>query len=289
MSSVNVSGKLIDLHTLAGNAVTDARSYDGRQIDQVPLSNVFTLMSYNCGGYYLGTGTNVPTDKKSQFEAILRTIVHNNNCDVMCVQEHHHNFSGDVTAESILSDYYASFFENGGDTQYGGRLTATNKTVSSSSHWSFSQQSAQGNCLETVISIAGKEVHILSVHLDWQNQARQELQAQELLNWASEKEYFVICGDFNSVCFGDTDTDYLTVIKPFLDAGYHCANCSSFGFIPTFYMEGNSGDGSSLDQIITSGNIRIHRVWTDQTKRGNAEVGESVDHLPICAELVINE
>lgn len=288
MGVMNLSGQLVELSKLNGYPISDAFSAGGVLLNPVQDELKLTLMSYNCGGYYLGSGTNVPTDYMTQFEQILRTIVSNNDCDVMCIQEHHHNFSGDVTAESILSDYYDSFFENGGDTQYGGRLTATRKAVSSNSYWSFSKQSVQGNCLEIVINVAEKDIHILSVHLDWQDQSRQELQAQELIQWASDKEYFVICGDFNSVCYGIYDLDYLTVIKPFLDAGYNSVNCAKFGFIPTFYMEGDSGDGSSLDQIITSSNITIRKVWTDKIKYGNPDIGERVDHLPLCAELVIN-
>ena len=287
MGVINLSGQLCELTKLDGYPISDAVSVEGVLLNPVPDELKLTLMSYNCGGYYLGSGTNVPTEYMPQFEQILRTIVSKNNCDVMCIQEHHHNFSGDVTAESILSDYYDSFFENGGNTQYGGRLTATRKAVSSNSYWSFSEQGGQGNCLEIVINVAGKDVHILSVHLDWQDQSRQELQAQELIQWASDKEYFVICGDLNSVCRGTQDLDYITVIKPFLDAGYNSANCSKFGFIPTFYKVGDNGDRSSLDQIITSSNIAIRRVWTDKTKYGNSDVGGSIDHLPLCAEIVI--
>ena len=113
------------------------------------------------------------------------------------------------------------------------------------------------------------------------------MQAQELIRWASDKEYFIICGDFNSLCYGIQDLDYLTVIEPFLDAGYNSVNCAKFGFIPTFYMDGDRADGSSLDQIITSSNIAICRVWTDKTKYGNSDVGDRIDHLPLCAEIVI--
>ena len=288
MNTVNLSGESVVLSKLSGYPISDAFSSEGVLLNPVPDGKRLTIMSYNCGGYYLGSGTNVPIDYASQFEDILRTIVSNNDCEILCIQEHYHYFSGDITAESILSDYYDSIFENGGGTQYGGRLTATRKTVLSNSHWSFSQQSIQGNCLEIVVNIAGKDIHILSVHLDWQDQSRQESQVNDLIQWASDKEYFVICGDFNSLCYGINDNDYITVIKPFLDAGYNSANCAKFGFIPTFYMVGNEGNGSSLDQIIVSSNITIRKVWTDKTKYGNSDVGGSIDHLPLCAELVIN-
>lgn len=287
MSVLSLSGQLVELSKFNGYPISDVFSVNNLLLNPVQDDLRLTIMSYNCGGYYLGTGTSVPVDYITQFEEILRTIA-NNNCDVMCIQEHHHYFSDNITAESILSDYYDSFFENGGDTGFGGRLTATRKTVSSSSHWSFSQQSNQGDCLETVIDISGKDVHILSVHLDWADQSRQESQTQELIRWASDKEYFVICGDFNSVCYDVHDIDYFSVIKPFIDSGYNSANCARFGFIPTFYVVGNIGDGSSLDQIITSSNIKIRKVWTDKIKYGNPAVGDRVDHLPICAELIIN-
>lgn len=287
MGIVNLHGEQIEIVRFNSYPIFDAFSINDTLLNPVKDNLRLTLMTYNCGGYYLGTGTSVPTDYVTQFEEILRSIA-TNNCDVMCIQEHHHYFSDDITAESILSDYYDSFFENGGDTGFGGRLTATRKTVSSSTCWSFSQQSNQGNCLETVINIPEKDVHILSVHLDWADQARQESQVQELIKWASDKEYFVICGDFNSVCYDVHDLDYISVIKPFLDLGYNSANCSRFGFIPTFYVVGNLANGSSLDQIITSNNITIRKVWTDKIKYGNSYVGDRVDHLPLCAELVIN-
>lgn len=243
------------------------------------IAGTLTLMTYNCGGYYIGSGTNVPSDKVNLYKGVLHSIMEANSADIMCVQEHWTNFSTGITAESIIREYYDDWGENGGSTTYGGRATASRLPVLSRSYWTFSKVGSQGNCYDTVVNVGGKSVHVLSIHLDWVQQDRQALQVRELLTWAADKEYFVICGDFNSECTARSGEDWYSVLKPFEDVGYTLGNGGKFGFKIT-------SAGYALDNIITSPNIVIEKVWRDETKL-HTEGVEAVDHLPLCARMVV--
>ena len=112
-----------------------------------------------------------------------------------------------------------------------------------------------------------------------------------VFNLVQNEPYFIITGDFNTVCKSVNDTEYTTIMKQFIDAGYHSANCSAqHGFLDT-WTAGSTASGTwyPCDHIITSANISMNTVIVDTTKIDVAEqTGQAIDHLPIVAYLTVN-
>ena len=118
-------------------------------------------------------------------------------------------------------------------------------------------------------------------------------QAQELLNAMKAERYAISMGDYNcGECHDMTDPDYIAVIKPFLDEGYHSANSSNqHGFLATYYKGTSVNDYTRyacIDEIITTSNIDINGVTVDKQKSDANMDGEALDHLPIIAYCCVN-
>lgn len=251
------------------------------------------VMSYNVGNWYIGSGTNVPTAKKSEYEQLIRDILTNNDCDIVAFQEYWSTFCADgTTAVSILDDYYSSIDTIDGTTTYMGKGICMNMVPKTKVTQSYTQQSGTHKRFRVnVVEINNHDVYIISCHLDWSNKTIQYSQVQDLLNYVSDKDYFIICGDFNPtirVTEDRTGTDYINVAKPFIDAGYNMANWKN-SFIATAFNGTGLDDSTSiscLDNIITSANILIFNVQTDIEKLID-NVLDKIDHIPIVATLVI--
>ena len=117
-------------------------------------------------------------------------------------------------------------------------------------------------------------------------------QIQELLDYVSDKEYWILTGDFN-VRFDTVESDgYATLVEPFLNQGYHVANGDDFGILQTWCNQNSTTDWHSIDNIFTSSNITITNAYVDDTKVDayiNGYFSEyGIDHIPLIAELEVN-
>lgn len=138
----------------------------------------------------------------------------------------------------------------------------------------------------------GKTICWLNTHLETSSyESAKVAQAHELFEAVQNEDYFIITGDFNTVCKSVNDTEYTTIMKQFIDAGYHSANCSEqHGFIDT-WTGGKSASSTwyPCDHVITSANIDIDNVIVDTSKIDVAAItGQTIDHLPIIAYLTID-
>ena len=100
-------------------------------------------------------------------------------------------------------------------------------------------------------------------------------------------------GDFNVAdCHGKASDEYIANIKPFIDEGYHSANCSDqHGFLATYYngtSVNNYNICECIDEIITTSNIDINMVTVDKQKSDANTDGLALDHLPIIAHCRVN-
>ena len=83
-----------------GREIGAAYSVDGMQI-YPPVFNL-KVMSYNVGGWYKGSGTNVPTAQKEQYLALQTGMIEDNDPDVLVIQEYLANFAADGTSALSL-------------------------------------------------------------------------------------------------------------------------------------------------------------------------------------------
>ena len=120
--------------------------------------------------------------------------------------------------------------------------------------------------IETLI-IDGHEVDVISAHIPWRKQyhaASLDVLHQEL----KRHKTFIFLGDTN--CSHMEQSDF------YVKDGYNMANPFKGRWLPTY------ADGSAIDNVITSPNIKITKVWSSPSGLYKG------DHNPFFAKLVIH-
>ena len=245
------------------------------------------VMSYNAQ-FFRGRNAN---------HEMIKELIDKYMPDVIGVTEYI-NFADNINIHRTLFSEY-SYSQLQLDIPAGNAIY-TKRQQSDGSNVQFSSNNPSGETRgynKTHIYIGGVKVALYNTHLEIlptlsDSRTYRAAQASQLLADAETEEYAIIMGDFNTGdCLNTNGLDYIDVIKPFIDAGYHSANCSTqHGFIKTYYSAPNVEDSTTawcLDQIITTPNIDILAVNVDKSKL--AEISnENIDHLPVIAYLHIN-
>jgi endonuclease/exonuclease/phosphatase family metal-dependent hydrolase len=145
------------------------------------------------------------------------------------------------------------------------------------------------------ITVANKRIAWFNTHLTWEHtaaaKARKRQQATEFFNAVEQEEYAIVTGDFNMYDAAFDGYDYISIGKPFADAGYRLANWNDkVGFVKTYTGATSASSLSeftlSCDNIIVTPNIQIISVTFDTTKLDWLD-GNKIDHIPVIAELKI--
>lgn len=280
--------QLAHVYDLDGNELSTAYDIDGNVI-YTAESPVIKVMSYNIGGWYDGQGTNVPASKDQAYYALQSAIFEENNVDVLCMQEYMTQFSSTRTAESVLSPYFQYRNCRQVGTYYGRGICS--KYALSDYTVNTYTDNANRYYDKAYINVGGRRIAVFTTHFDPQSFNNRKSEVRQLITALSNEEYFICCGDYNvltirtdsDIPLTETD-DYVEIVTPLLNEGFHCANWSDNGFIPTL---GRTTPLACIDSIITSSNIDIISAYTDASKVGNPVV-EYVDHIPFIATLQIN-
>ena len=274
----NVNGNSIsDIYDYSGQAVEQAYDVDGNELLESPA---LVVMSYNVQ-WFSGLNSN-----QTMQEGILSTY----KPDIIGMQEVTRSDSFPSMATTLLSRDYPSMYLGG---QTNKSAIASKKTLSNVSSSDFASQASETRGYQKAyFAVDGKTVCWINTHLETSDsESAKVAQAEEIFSLVQNEPYFIITGDFNTVCKSVNDTEYTTIMKQFIDAGYHSANCSAqHGFLDT-WTSGSTAGGTwyPCDHIITSANISIDNVIADTTKIDvAAQTGQSIDHLPIIAYLTIN-
>lgn len=244
------------------------------------------LLTFNVGRWDYGTGFGIPNSIYTEKLNNYRRFFGEKNIDIMGLQEcdrlideaqsidfrnvlfNHWNYYSYVTGawESILSKYNIS----GGHT---GQLT-----------------SGRYYC-DSYAEVNGKIIYLLAVHLTPGHGAEAAAiradEMTEVLNLVSNKERFIIFGDFNP-----DPNEYAALFGMATQAGYNIANAGFFGDYWTTtnnpddfnHYEEPTGTVYYMDNIITSANINI-----DYAAAINTYNKLSSDHIPVYAEVTIKE
>ena len=120
------------------------------------------------------------------------------------------------------------------------------------------------------ITLGGKEITIVTLHLDWNCKERRAVQLDTLVAFAAEQEYCILIGDFNpenlingEACHDgdsvspDTKNMYRVDWKRFDDARLIYANGGAFGTFGTIMTNGAPASPYPWDNIVVTPNIRI--------------------------------
>lgn len=229
---------------------------------QEQIFDTFKLCTFNVGKWYNGATAGCPTEYVAERKKEWFKFMGKYQPDFLCMNEALVNFDADETIEAyddIIANNYPYLSEVEGKEDklasiYSGLTIATWSTVSSM--FTFTKE------------IKGKTIHFLFGHLSLDDTTR-TAQLAAIATYISQNEYCVVCGDFN--------IDAMTELEVF--EGYNVANGGNFGTFETLISGSTSATCRSIDNIITTSNIKIL----------NVEVPEVVlsDHAPLLATLKI--
>ena len=274
MSVYNAAGNRLNvIYDKNGNVLTRAYNRDGQQIfpDIDPSDYNFKVMSYNNQSW---TGSNS--------WAYMGAVIEGYDVDIMGTQESHSN-------SNLTNIGYAYSASGTSENIVFSKLPLSNITEKK---YDTTRSDTAGRWYQKMyFTFNGKTVALFNTHLETSGyETHKVAQAQELFEAVQNESYFIITGDFNTVCKSVNDTEYTTIMKQFVDAGYNIANCSSqWGFKDT-WTDGKTASGTwyPCDHVITSANIQMSNVVVDTTKIAICEANDLViDHLPIIAYLKI--
>lgn len=286
MSVFDVNGNLqTRLFGLQGEQAGSAYNIGGDLV--FPYEVNVKVMSYNVGSW-TAFGAKATLENQDTWYTLQNSIFAADCPDLLGIQEYY-SAIGSYSVPTMLGQYFSYLYAVDWTRTKAGRGIASRYAMTNTAEINFEHQTGeQRSYLIGDISIGGKTIKFLDAHLALDN-ATIALQIQELLSAVSQYEYWILTGDFN-VNFPDAQSEgYAILVEPFLDAGYHVANGSTFGFIQTFSTKtpGDDSDWRYLDNIMCSANIDITNVYVD-TKKLTDHVGYSIDHLPLIAEMSID-
>ena len=192
-------------------------------------------------------------------------------------------------AATILSPKYWNL-HNG--SQLSMTAIATNIPLSNVEYHQFATNGSEVKGYQTAeFMYKGRKVFFINTHLfAASNASVNAAQAEELFNLVQTKETFIIVGDLNTDCDNTSDTQYINVIKPFVDAGYKLANCSDNDHFIGTWSSGKSAAGpwKPEDHIITSADFTMSNVRRDTIKIAAAETqNKTIDHVALICELTL--
>jgi len=269
---------LTSVYNKNGSALSQAYDIDGEEL-LTPQPTELVVMSYNVQGF---SGIN---SNQTMQEEIIATYTP----DIVGLQELGMASTLPSVGAAAFSDYPYQYLS----PAIYNRPAIVSKILLSNVAGSLfeNQDGEQRGYQKSYFTYGGKTICWINTHLATSdNESAKVAQAGELFDLVENETYFIITGDFNTVCKNTSATEYTTIMKQFVDAGYNVANCSEqFGFTDT-WTAGNSVSGTwyPCDHIITSANISMDEVIVDTTKIEVAsQTGQSIDHLPIVAVLTI--
>lgn len=281
------------IYAVDGQELTGAYSSDGQEITAAYDSDGYTIwestviepdfyvMTYNTGDWYTGIGQVPPADKEDLYYALQNTMIGNADADIACFNEYRYTMGASgASAETFLSQWYDHIHAESGSSSYYGRAIASKYPMTDYTVRTYTGESRYFD--SAVITVNNIPITVIVTHLTTASVAARKTEAEELLSYLATLDRFMVFGDLNTINATDKNgDDYIEIIKPFLDAGYKCANnTSTFGFLIT-YSDAPSGSAYlCLDNVITSPNIKICNVRVDTTKLHDSLDG-TVDHMPL--------
>lgn len=283
------------LYDLSGNAALSIYKSDSQSAEAAytltgvqifPDSFRLKVMTYNVGGWYKGSGRNVPAAQEAEYYALQTDMIQDNDPDVLVIQEYLADFSDSGTsALTMLQSLFPYVYAKTSGT-YFGRAICSKFPISNYVTRVYTQETNRyfDSCTITIDNVP---ITFVNTHLGL-TQANRDPEIAQLIGYLGTLNYFVACGDYNTaitVLDDKTTEEWIKNIKPFLDAGFRVANCDDV----FYYTSSDIPDGTwngCLDNIITSSNITILSAEVDETKRYD-DLPERIDHMPFIAELLV--
>lgn len=291
----------MSIYSIDGTAMTGAFGVDGDNLSAcydidgetvwTAESTTLKVMAYNVGGWYTGSGSNVPADKKSEYLALQTGMIEDNDPDILIIQEYLANFSADGTsALSMLQSLFPYVHVKTSGT-YFGRAICSKYPITDYTERTYSVETSRyyDSC---TITVDGTPITVCTTHLSVSSEANRTAQIEQLIPFLQQQARFIVGGDFNTGIIDSTanteSAAYISAVKPFIDAEFNTANFVNDEFLVTC-NDGVDGAGRNwyLDNLYTSDNMTISNVYVDTTKLTD-NINEKVDHMPLIATVTIS-
>ena len=274
----NISQCISTIYNNSGIMISEAYSNLGIKLDlnsNTSENTTLKIMTFNIGEI---TGINQ--------ESTLKHIIDKYNVDCIGIQEAYKT-SKPTSFNNIFSDYpYVHFGNQVNKDALVSKIYLENTTSTIFDYNTLETRAYS----KTYITFNNIKICWINTHLETTSGGEAKVkQAQELFNIAKDEPYFIITGDFNTICKSTDHTEYIKIIKPFLDIEAKSVNCTEEGgFINTWTDSTiiNQDNGYPTDHIIVSKTIDIKNVIFDYYKN-ELNYNKTIDHIPIIAELII--
>lgn len=281
--------QLLSVYDAQGNRLNRAYDAEGNVVytgETIQLK----VMEYNVGGWYIGSGTNVPTSKDASYYALQNSMIQNADADILCICEYWNQFSANRTAVSLLEQYYPYIHAEGGDTTYTGRCICSKYPITNYTVNVYSGDTAGRYYDKATINVDDIPIDVIVTHLHPSDQSEKIRTAKILFDYTETlTNRWIVCGDFNSTLYNPFSETNEAIYRQFLNAGDSLANAGTFGILPTACNSTDwANESFAIDQIIASPSITIDSVTTDLTKTTDA-IADKIDHIPVIASLKIKE
>ena len=225
----------------------------------------------------------------SSVESLQAEIFGAYNPDIICFQEFQRwqdPVGIPAIAQRLLPDYpYKYVCSDANRHAVVSKIIVQDYTV----HQHIAQDIYGHSYSTATITVGGKDIFLVNAHLATSTyESVKVAEAGEIFDVVKDRERFIMCGDFNTVCKSTDHAEYTSMMKPFVDAGFNVANCNPVRGFNNTWTGGTSYSDVwyPCDHIITSANIAMNSVYFDQRKV-LADTGLIIDHIPVIAYLTI--
>lgn len=279
MAVYNNNGLVLDsIWDSKGELLSEAYDVNGQLIyttEPTITEPTFSVMTYNIAVF---TSRNT--------EEIIGNIVNMYNADLIGLQEVQKTSLSPIF-HRVFSDYPyysigAQFNKDAIVSKY--PLSDTIKQI-----YDYNTLETKGYH-KTYFEFQGKRICWFNTHLETTaGGAAKVTQAKQMHSLILDEEYFVITGDFNTICEDVTHSNYIDIMKPFIDKGCHSMNCSpESGFIDTWSdgWDWENYDCYPCDHIIVSPTLKFTKTIFDKYKE-TVLTSEKLDHIPMYAEIAL--
>lgn len=251
-------------------------SLTAQTVDGLPLRirvGTYNVGHFNQGrlGGFQGTGKIVSAELNN-----WKKWIGQQGLDILVLNEWNEFFDKDSVYQAkkeILDPFYSQiYFGKSNRWIYNGIAANLPLKNVRQKNWDGDYYALLGDLI-----IGNKTITVISTHIPWQKNWHQR-SLVALIKELKKYEYFICMGDINAA-------DHQQQL--FIKSGFNMANGGAMGWFGTAASTnralGRSGDlpNTSIDNIITSNNIKIMRVSAPLTGLND------LDHLPILADLVI--
>lgn len=291
MSVYDINGvELVNVYDKSGVELEQAYDIDGNPLMSIEPTQL-KVMTYNVGGWYIGSGTNVPTSEKEAYYELQTGMIEDNDPDILFINEYLAQFCEDGTSALTMLQGLFPYVVTKTSGVYYGRAICSKYPLSNFTQHNFTAGTTSYYYDTANITIKGETITLVVLHLMVNPESSRYLQAQELCEFLKTLNAFIACGDYNTGISPDNGTDntssvnYEHYIKLFTDEGFHTVNCANNGFMVTC-NDGVDGTGTDwvIDNIITSSDITVLSAYVDTTKLTDSISGK-IDHMPLIATL----